>query len=93
MRELPGKEHRAEEPPADAVLTKEHIAPCVVSGCCGLARCRDPAHQRRDAADDGADPGVYHVHPFERGVDERVKDDVAGGEGGDGGVCPDVEEG
>lgn len=56
-----------------------------------LARSRGPAHERGDAAHEGADPGVEHGEALQGRVDGGIEGDVGGPEEGDGGVDAEVE--
>ena len=53
MRELPGEQDSAEDERARVQA----------------ARRAGPADEGRDGADQAADPGVRHCHPFHRSVD------------------------
>lgn len=75
--ELPGEEEGGEEPAAHAraVGRQQELAPRTVADG-RLARRGGPAHERRDAADDGADPRVCGGEALHGRVDARVEDDV-----------------
>ena len=92
MRELPREQEAREQPTPDTVLGEEHLAPGARACARGaLARGGGPAHERGDAAHEGADPGVEHGEALQRGVDGGVEGDVGGAEEGDGGVDAKVE--
>ena len=89
MRELPRKQQRRAEPAASRALSEQQLAPGALVRA--LSRGRRPAHQRRDTADQRADPRVDDRDSLERRVDAGVQPDVHRAQEGGRGVDAVVE--
>ncbi|KAF1736941.1 hypothetical protein CRV24_002554 [Beauveria bassiana] len=92
VRELPGKEQARQQPAADgrAVTGKKQLLPGAILGG-GFTSCRRPAHQRRDAADKGADPGIESRNALEWCVYPSIEHDIGNTQKGDGRVYAKVQ--